>query len=640
MSLTTDLIKLGLAQCYAETIDSHYGNQIGFVTDLERIAACIAFGGTPTADPFTAEPWVSIRNRIEIAVAISGVTIEEAFQRGLDDIEDEDLRFAVKEAVVLNASLLLNTQPYGKMGRAAPPSQTQRIKSIYLESPDPDLVNGLRSVLRSKALDEERKADLAALVVNWLSQHGRFIKTPQQDLFFLYRDTQKLYELGTERWRAWLYGLTSFSPASTNYITVDAACKTAIMHHGDRTEVVRMAHYDTDTQTLRVSRFDGTVYVLDGDTIEEEVNGDGPVLFDDFQIWEPYTPDFSGSVYSSGSCLEWLTRSVPNWDDKKDVQAQALHAWILSTFFSELCPPKPLLVMLGEKGSGKSMTLRVTLRLLFGQWAQISGVPDKPDGFVAAASHYHIYVLDNLDSMTAWLRDKLARITSGGIDEYRKLYTSNELGTVSYRCWLAITARTPDTLRRDDLTDRLLFGKVARLPANQRKSERAFLEEAQSIRNAWWGDVLTMLNRIIAELREGDTPKVSPLRLADWEILGRVISRANNKEAEWTKVVRSLLRTQAEFLAENDVVVEAVVAWIDSSALNIGREVSARDLYNEARDALWPSSSPDRDWPKSVNWFGRRISNVKEYLVLNYGMKSWYEKSGTRYQFMGTPGVI
>ncbi len=48
------------------------------------------------------------------------------------------------------------------------------------------------------------------------------------------------------------------------------------------------------------------------------------------------------------------------------------------------------------------------------------------------------------------------------MDEYRKLYTSKEMGILKYRCWIAVTARTPDTLRRDDLADRLLL-----LPLNR-----------------------------------------------------------------------------------------------------------------------------------------------------------------------------
>ena len=40
-----------------------------------------------------------------------------------------------------------------------------------------------------------------------------------------------------------------------------------------------------------------------------------------------------------------------------------------------------------------------------------------------------------------------------------------------YRCWLAFTARTPDTLRRDDLADRLLLLPVSRIGDKERLRE-------------------------------------------------------------------------------------------------------------------------------------------------------------------------
>ena len=641
MTLSSDLTKLGLALAYAQTIESHYGNQTNFVVDMDHIAAALAYGMRPGGEPITSEPWHSIRDRIEAAIELSGATIEEAYQRGLEDIDDDDAQLAINELTVLRMSTILNTQPHGKIGSASPPGQSKRIKSIYLQPPDQNLVDSLRAAMRSRNLiDEERKSAIAAIAVNWLGDHGRFIRTPEGELFYLFRDEHRLYKMDTEPWRAWLYNLTALSPAGANFSTVDAACKTVSRLHGEETDVMRMAYYDLETQTLRVSRFDGTVFVLNGDEITEEANGDGPVLFEDSRLWESYTPDFSGTNYKLGSCLNWLTSSVPNWTKDPEKQSQGFRVWLLSTFFSELCPPKPLLAVLGEKGSGKSMTFRIALKLLYGNKAQISGVPDKPDGFIAAASHYHIYVLDNLDTMTVWLRDKLARITSGSIDEYRQLYTSNELGIVAYRCWIVVTARTPDTLRRDDLVDRLMIQEVARLPSNKRKAELAFLREASKIRDAWWGDVLTQLNRIVKELREGDTPTVSPLRLADWEILGRIISDVDNKAAEWHQVVKDLQKTQSTFIAEGDCVVEAIEAWL-SKPLNSGKKISARDLYNEAKEALWPyPTRPDRNWPKSALWFGRRVSDVKEYLAMTHGFKSWRESSGMMYQFTGIPAII
>ena len=86
-----------------------------------------------------------------------------------------------------------------------------------------------------------------------------------------------------------------------------------------------------------------------------------------------------------------------------------------------------------------------------------------------------------------------------------------------YRTWIALTARTPDTLRRDDLADRLLLLPTCFIPDDKRQSERHFLAQVNAIRDDWWGDVLNLLNGVVASIRRGELGTRSELRMADWE---------------------------------------------------------------------------------------------------------------------------
>ena len=119
-----------------------------------------------------------------------------------------------------------------------------------------------------------------------------------------------------------------------------------------------------------------------------------------FPTWTPYTPD----VGKTGA-LYWHTTALPNWSGDREVYGLALRAWVIASLFTELCPTRPFAVMIGEKGSGKTMTLRLLLRFLFGPGVEVSGIPDKPDGFTAAAAAAHVLVLDNLDDFRGWMRD-------------------------------------------------------------------------------------------------------------------------------------------------------------------------------------------------------------------------------------------
>ena len=517
---------------------------------------------------------------------------------------------------------------------------TESIMAIVPNSPDPEMRQRIIAALLERTQDGKkllpallRRQKAGRLLLAWLSENGGFVQSKGGEQFYFHHRERRLYRLESNHWRAWLYSLTGANPAGTDYAHLAADCQTMAID-APRQRIVRVSAWDDESQLLRVSRFDGTVYVLNGEKITEEANGE-KVLFYDDSLWEPYSPDLSGS----GVVLHRFTTELPNWKgctirakDSLDSQSEmtqlrkmnglALRVWQLSTFFTELCPTRPFLGMVGEKGSGKTMTLRIFLRSLFGPLAEVRGVPDKPDGFTAASAAAHILVLDNLDGFRGWLRDKLARLSTGGIDEYRRLYTSNEVGRVYYRCWLAFTSRAPDTLRRDDLADRLLLLQVERIDHGESQSERSFQKEADLSRDRWWGDVLNVLNQVVSAIRQGKLEQRATLRMADWETLGRVIAQVENATEDWARFVRHLSGAQADFLLEGDLIVEGLNLWMREST-NHGRDVTARELFSELTGRLFGEKRPPTDWPKSSIGFGKRLAGIRRELKTYYQVEWW-----------------
>lgn len=513
-----------------------------------------------------------------------------------------------------------------RLGAKLTPEQAKRIVGEAPAVPDAELRSVFQELLlegtgRKRESVATRHAHTGPLLRSWLYVHGEFIRSTTGDLFYLLHDTRTLYRLDSERFLAWLYALTGYNPAGEDFTYLRADCKTEALLYGKVQPVVRVAAWEGTTQVLRVSRFDGGVYVLDGHQIHTEGNGQG-ALFDDDPSWVPYEPELEREE-GVGQVLDWSLEEVPSWQERAASQSLALRVWLLSTFFTELCPTKPLLVLYGERGAGKSMTLRVLLRLLFGPNIEVGGVPEKPDGFTAAAGTSHLLTLDNLDDLVPWLRDKLARITTGVEDYYRKLYTSNELGRVLYRCWPACTSRTSETLRRDDLADRLLILRVKRVEDEVRQPESQFLEECTRRRGAWWGDVLTVLNAVVRELRVNGRPPRSPLRLADWESFGRVVARMYGKGKAWSVFVESLKTAQRDLLLENEPICEALERWLEVPG-NRGRELTARGLYEELTAALYGSNKPTSEWPRSARSFAKKFAMLRRDLAARYGL-TWRE---------------
>jgi len=496
--------------------------------------------------------------------------------------------------------------------------------------PDPELAFQINEILTAPKILKRIKMQAAGrLVLNWLSSNGEFIRNDTDDIYYLYKAERKLYNLVTNHWKAWLYSLIGVNPAGNEFAYFQADCETAALLSRSR-PVLKMAAWDKTTKVLRVSRFDGTVYCLNGTEITEEGNGES-VLFDDSPIWQPYKPDFT----HPGTFAFMADSYFDGGKEEREQYKLALRVWELSTFFTELCPTRTILVIYGEKGSGKSMTIRRFLRSLYGSNAELSGVPDKKDGFTAAAAATHIYAIDNLDEFQGWMRDKIAMLSTGGIDEYRKLFTNNQVGTVRYRCWLAFTSRTPDTLRRDDLADRLVLLPVKRIPEEGLKAERYFLDAAEITRNAWWGDLLLNLNGLVADLRAGKLKSQAKLRMADWESFGQMVAAKEGTTEIWDEFITNLKEAQTSFVLDGDLVAEELLDWLQKNSYGVGmfEWIRSGELYEKLSDK-YAGRKPPKDWPSSSLGFGKRLQQIREALTAMVGIEFKHDsRSGWQYRF-------
>lgn len=625
MTLDALINSLRLPPTDAAALTNEYGNldPTSWSDGLDLIAMAVLANQPPSPPEPLCEPWRSIFNTMRSATVTD---MSKAVEIAIGS-SNSDLQMGIISALSNKMQILDTRYQSVKLGSKFSSNRAKKLGNPLMNPPDRGLQQTLEMILTpAKGVSViTRNNNAESCILTWLNDHGKFVSTPENEHFYLWNDKHKLFEIDTETWHAWLHELTGINPASDGFSIIVSACKTAAVLNSEILQVVKLAYYDPDTRILRISKFNGQVYVLDGNQITLESNGDGPVLFNDLNIWEAYEPDFVNAAGSTD-----LISKLPNWPNDK--YAHAYQIWIQTLFFNEMCPTKPILVLLGEKGSGKSMALRVILRLLFGKWSQVSGVPEKSDAFAVTASHYHLYAMDNMDTMEPWLQDKLARIATGSTDEYRKLYTSKDMGILRYRCWIAVTARTPDTLRRDDLADRLLLLPLNKVQDADRKRESMFLEEVDAIRNMWWGDLLTKLNQVIYKLQTGSIPVASPLRMADWEALGRLMSQASNLEPLWNAIVDDLKISQNDFLADGEIVIEGVEVWLQTVG-NLQRWVTARELYSEIQVGLFNGNKPDSDWPRSVKSFGKRLKNIHDVLKVRFGMKEHSYQNSNKYCF-------
>jgi hypothetical protein len=354
-----------------------------------------------------------------------------------------------------------------------------------------------------------------------------------------------------------------------------------------------------------VSRFDGWVYRLDGTEKQKVPNGTDGVFFWDDPNWQPYE---LVPVGKRGLFEDLITRSA-NFRETDDLtstdQQWVFYAWCLAQFFGALHPTKPLLLISGEKGGGKTSCLRKWLKMLFGTRADVTALEGgKQDGFVAAVCSSPVVAFDNVDENIKWLPDHLAQLATGIKFQRRKYYTTNEVVEFQPQCFVALTSRTPKFINgRDDVLDRTLVLHTQR--REQFAPEGCQLQTIADNRNSLWSELLRRLNQIVTDLGNADgSDEQVDFRMADFARFALAVGRVDGNEEAARSTLTKLDSTSSELLLSDEAIAIRLEIWLRNPN-NHGRKVSSGDLNGELR---WLAQEP---WPyANARALGQRLSNI------------------------------
>lgn len=453
---------------------------------------------------------------------------------------------------------------------------------------------------------------MTQLVIQNLKTRGSFFRTPQGHFYFnkvqaprLYpieKDSVALSALIEDR-----YGLNEAERREYEHLL--AGMRNEAYQRGQSVEVHRLAHYVPGTGRLYVSRFDGWVYRLDGKRIQLIHNGTDGIFFWDDPYWEPYE---IVRDKTRTDLLDDLIVGSANFGEANglhaDGQRWVFRSWLLAQFFDSLHPTKPLLLVCGEKGGGKSLALRKWLKLLFGQTADVTALERmKPDGFVAAVCSLPIVVLDNVDERITWLPDHLAQLATGATFRRRKYYTTNEQVEYKPCCWLAMTSRTPKFVEeRDDVLDRMLILQTKRFP--DFLTEQELLHQIRVNRNRLWTELLRELNRLVSciQSHSQQTGKVS-FRMADFAAFALIVGKSQGEEEKAARILACMENRQTEMLLSEEPIYICLEEWLKDTR-NHGRKVTSGDLLRELK---FMAASLSSKWPyTNAHSLGQRLFHI------------------------------
>jgi hypothetical protein len=183
----------------------------------------------------------------------------------------------------------------------------------------------------------------------------------------------------------------------------------------------------------------------------------------------------------------------------------------------------PVLSLKGVQGSGKSTITKIMRALIDPSVAALTAIPKSNRDMAIHAANSHLVAMDNLSEISASLSDTMCCLATGGAYRNRTLFKDRRETILTYRCPLIVNGIS-ELPNRPDLLDRSVIIEAAPINAKNRRDERRFWSEFESVRPQLFG---AMLDVIQAGIRNLDDVRLdNPPRMADFARWGIATEQA------------------------------------------------------------------------------------------------------------------
>lgn len=440
---------------------------------------------------------------------------------------------------------------------------------------------------------EKKKAVWNYIVQTETTMGTQFICTkPDRILYVVLGVTNEIVRLpphgrGAERISGYLFAMYGLTEDDTLTKGVYAAMRAHAINEGTRAELRRFSAYSSASQTAYLSTYTGFMWKLDGGDMFEKISpGEDEVFFIDDDGGIPVEPD----IGPHGLLIERLTNlnftSTGLGGISSELQQKALTVWLFALAFPDLMPTKPLLMVEGVQGSGKTSSLQLIQTALLGKHKTMAISSSQEADFGVLLLRSPIALLDNIDSYIDWLADKTCQYTTDGSFPKRKLYSDDDEVSIKPHSFMAVATKNPASFRREDVADRcviLRFDKRDRFTRLEK-----LLADTGEMRPKLFGEYIYYVNRIVAEIRAGayneDVDEFH--RMADFAALARVVGKVLDwSEEDVVDLMAGLQDERNAFASEEDPLNELLHQWIGykprMGPSNIGREIAIHTLHAE-----------------------------------------------------------
>lgn len=466
-------------------------------------------------------------------------------------------------------------------------------------------------ILRDERLNQRGKGQA---LWNYIQQTevlngSQFLYTSQKQLYIVIGLTNEVIMLpragrGGDRWFSYYhstYGLTEHESFTK---TIYDALRAYVIEHGTKVDVRRFAAYQHETKTAYLSAYNGRMYKIDGSDITDAACGEDGVFFIDDDNGVHCDPDIGphGRLIDRLTSINFAAHGLSGITAEQ--QRMALIIWLFALALPDFMPTKPILLLEGQKGSGKTAAIVLTQLALMGASLPMILQKNKEDDFGTILLRSPIALFDNTDSYIEWVPDAICSYTTGGVWNKRKLYTDDESMVIRPHAFIAIATRNPASFRRDDVADRCVILRLERRASfiDFHQLQQQVLDE----RCILLGEYMWFIGQIINEIRANTAVMgTTTHRMADFAALGNAVGKIMGWEISAIEELMLALQGERDaFINEEDPLVDLLQKWIAykprNAPANVGKIITIFQLHAELETFAQANSLLWKDSPRSL----------------------------------------
>ena len=410
-----------------------------------------------------------------------------------------------------------------------------------------DKVRALRDEYKGFVLKEK----IADLIKIEISEVGKIYKSDNR--YFLFLKDEKRAILLTEDSRELKNLLTKWGINASESIFryVIQELFVFIADNSIEIDIHKFAFYDEEKFMLYLYNTPKSILKITDKDVSTIENGDEGVLFEELKNYQPF--ELINIDKNKNYLVEHFLKNLNFEKNEYGINViKLIETWFFSLFFESIMDTKPIFVVIGEKGSGKTSFLRRIGQFLMGEKFNVTSINSDYKNLLSLITNNYFVVIDNMDSSTSQLNDTFARISTGHVIKMRKLYTTNQEVEYNVKCFISLTSRKRN-LQRDDISDRLICVFLQRF--NDFSSEHRLKKSNLAMRNTIMSYTVCKLQSIIGNLKKNKDKNISTIfRIADFAEFD-FKSTSNDKDIEELKdLFLALSRQQKDFATQDNII--------------------------------------------------------------------------------------